>query len=65
MQYANTNAFRAGDRVVIHQPHQPAKTYSYIDGRLVPRTRDPWDTVAVSNRSRHLKVTLRRSDVSA
>jgi phosphoglycerol transferase len=41
MQYADTNAFRVGNRVVIHQPHQPAKTYSYIDGRLVPRTSDP------------------------
>jgi phosphoglycerol transferase MdoB-like AlkP superfamily enzyme len=41
MQYADTNAFRVGDRVVIHQPHQPAKTYSYIDGRLVPRMSDP------------------------
>jgi phosphoglycerol transferase MdoB-like AlkP superfamily enzyme len=35
MQYANTNAFRVGNRVVIHQPHQAARTFGYNDGRLV------------------------------
>jgi phosphoglycerol transferase MdoB-like AlkP superfamily enzyme len=38
MQYADTNAFRVDDAVVIHQPHQPAKTYAYLDGRLAIRT---------------------------
>ena len=37
MQYADTNAFRVADEVVIHQPHQAAKTYTYVDGRLVPQ----------------------------
>ncbi len=40
MQYADTNAFRVGDTVVIHQPDQPAKTFSYKNGRLVPAAHD-------------------------
>lgn len=40
MQYANTNAFRVGNTVIIHQPHQPAKTYSYVNAQLVPRAHD-------------------------
>ena len=40
MQYAETNAFRVEDTVVIHQPHQPAKTYAYLDGLLAVRTND-------------------------
>jgi len=35
MQYADTNAFRLGNTVVIHQPHRPAKTYSYDNGKLI------------------------------
>jgi phosphoglycerol transferase MdoB-like AlkP superfamily enzyme len=41
MQYADTNAFRVGDSVAIHQPHQPAKTYDYRDGRLFHRDSNP------------------------
>lgn len=40
MQYADTNAFRVGDTVVIHQPHQAAKTFDYREGRLVPQPSD-------------------------
>jgi phosphoglycerol transferase MdoB-like AlkP superfamily enzyme len=40
MQYADTNAFRVQDAVVIHQPHQAAKTYDYRGGRLVQRDHD-------------------------
>jgi phosphoglycerol transferase MdoB-like AlkP superfamily enzyme len=40
MQYADTNAFRVGDTVVIHQPRQAAKTFQYSDGQLVPRDHD-------------------------
>jgi phosphoglycerol transferase MdoB-like AlkP superfamily enzyme len=40
MQYATANAFRVGDAVVIHQPHQAAKTYAYVDGHLVQCTSD-------------------------
>ncbi len=36
MQYENNNAFMKGDRVVIHEPHKPAKQFRYHDGKLVP-----------------------------
>jgi phosphoglycerol transferase MdoB-like AlkP superfamily enzyme len=35
MQYANTNGFWVGDRVVVHQPHQSAKTFLYAGNKLV------------------------------
>jgi phosphoglycerol transferase MdoB-like AlkP superfamily enzyme len=41
MQYADTNAFRVGDSVIIHQPHQRAKTYDYRNGRLLHRDSKP------------------------
>lgn len=41
MQYDNTNAFRVGNDVVIHRPHQPARTYAYADGQLTLRSGDP------------------------
>jgi phosphoglycerol transferase MdoB-like AlkP superfamily enzyme len=41
MQYADTNAFRVEDTVVIHQPHRSATTYSYVDGHLGFRSHDP------------------------
>ena len=40
MQYADTNAFLVGDTVIVHQPHQSAKTFTYRDGVLVPRGSD-------------------------
>lgn len=40
MQYADTNAFRVGETVVIHQPYQAAKTYTYRDGKLIVRSDD-------------------------
>jgi phosphoglycerol transferase MdoB-like AlkP superfamily enzyme len=40
MQYADTNAFRVGDTVVIHQPRLDPKTYTYSDGHLVHRSSD-------------------------
>lgn len=40
MQYADTNAFRVGDTVIIHQPHQAARTYDYQGSRLVQRASD-------------------------
>lgn len=40
MQYADTNAFRVGDTVIIHQPHQAAKTYDYSNQRLAHRSSD-------------------------
>jgi phosphoglycerol transferase MdoB-like AlkP superfamily enzyme len=40
MQYADANAFRVGDTVVIHQPHQAAKTFDYSNGQLVHRDHD-------------------------
>jgi phosphoglycerol transferase MdoB-like AlkP superfamily enzyme len=41
MQYENTNAYRVGDQVVIHQPYRPPVQFTYRDGRLVPTTLDP------------------------
>lgn len=41
MQYADTNAFRVGNTVVIHQPHQAARTFEYRDGHLILRQSDP------------------------
>lgn len=41
MQYDETNAYRVGDQVVIHQPKQPARQFRYTDGRLVPTALDP------------------------
>jgi phosphoglycerol transferase MdoB-like AlkP superfamily enzyme len=40
MQYADANAFRVGDTVVIHQPHQAAKTFDYSNGQLLGRDHD-------------------------
>ncbi|QZE15197.1 LTA synthase family protein [Halosquirtibacter laminarini] len=35
MQYGQNHAYRVGDKVVIHQPNLPAKTYSYKEGELI------------------------------
>lgn len=40
MQYGHTNAFRVGNSVAIHQPHQAARTYEYRNGELIPRAHD-------------------------
>jgi phosphoglycerol transferase MdoB-like AlkP superfamily enzyme len=36
MQYENNNAYMKGDRVVIYEPHKPAKQFRYRDGKLEP-----------------------------
>jgi phosphoglycerol transferase MdoB-like AlkP superfamily enzyme len=41
MQYENTNAYRVGDQVVVHEPYRPPKQFTYRDGRLVPTALDP------------------------
>jgi phosphoglycerol transferase MdoB-like AlkP superfamily enzyme len=40
MQYDTTNAYRVGDRVVIHQAHRAPLQFEYRDGRLVPAPLD-------------------------
>ena len=41
MQYDATNAYRVGDRVVVHQPFSPPQQFRYRKGRLVPAALDP------------------------
>jgi len=40
MQYALTNAFRVGDRLVLHQPGNRGKTFRVVDDRLEPAPPD-------------------------
>src|SRR5438874_13745711 len=41
MQYDATNAYRVGDRVVVHQPFSAPQQFRYRKGRLVPAALDP------------------------
>ncbi|MEZ5978108.1 MAG: LTA synthase family protein [Planctomycetota bacterium] len=42
MQYYDTNAFLAGDRVIVHQPHKEPRQFRLVDEELVPEERaDP------------------------
>jgi phosphoglycerol transferase MdoB-like AlkP superfamily enzyme len=40
MQYGDANGFRVGDKVAIHQPNLPARTFLYRDRRLTPLAND-------------------------
>ena len=41
MQYDVANAYRVGDRVVVHEPYQRPRQFSYATGRLVEMPLDP------------------------
>ena len=41
LQYYNVNGFLSGDRVVIHQPYEPAQQFRVVDQRLQPMELDP------------------------
>jgi len=41
MQYDTTNAYRVGDRVVIHEPFKPPLEFTYRHGKLVRAPLDP------------------------
>lgn len=40
MQYGDANGFRVGDKVVIHQPQRPPRTFRYANGRLLSAVDD-------------------------
>jgi phosphoglycerol transferase MdoB-like AlkP superfamily enzyme len=53
MQYDTTNAYRVGNRVVIHRPHQRPMQFEYRDGRLLP---EPLDSELARDALAHIQL---------